>query len=86
MAALPAAALAIGPVLAQHRRPVDEGRLVHRRWLAGRIGGEVAGIAASLLLGAVTGRGDLVLPLIGTAVGLHLLPMARGSQAPTACG
>ncbi len=53
-----------------------------RRWLAGEIGGEVAGIAARLLLDAVTSRGDLVLPLVG----LYLLPMARVSRAPTACG
>ena len=76
------AALAIGLVLARRRRTADEHRPTDRRWLVWCIGSEAAGIGASLAFATTVNRGALILPLVGMAVGLHFLPMARGFGRP----
>lgn len=79
------AVLAASLVLAlmlRRPRPAAVPRPVDRALLRWSVGGELAGIAAALAYGAATGRGDLVLPLVGVAVGLHFLPLAAAFHRP----
>ena len=79
-----AAALALALWLVVRRLPGHgaAARAPDRAWLRWSLGGEAVGIAASLAYGIAAHRGDLVLPLVGIAVGLHFLPLAKAFRRP----
>ncbi len=64
------------------RRAASAARAPDRTWLRWSLGGEAVGIAASLAYGIAVHRGDLALPLVGMAVGLHFLPLAKAFRRP----
>ncbi len=78
------AALVLAFVLVVRRPPPHgaAGPPPDRAWLRWSLGGEAAGIAAGLAYGIAAHRGDLVLPLVGIAVGLHFLPLAAAFRRP----
>ncbi len=77
-----ALALALWLVVPRPRRFAAAARAPDRTWLRWSLGGEAVAIAASLAYGIAVHRGDLALPLVGMAVGLHFLPLAKAFRRP----
>ena len=61
-------------------------RLVDRKAFRRGVLAETAGIAVVVPTCGVLGRPDLIMPLVGTVVGLHFLPLARAFGDLTANG